>query len=478
MNVVRRVVKNTIFIAISQVLVKSINFVFIVFLARLIGVQDFGKYSFIIVLFGMLSLLANFGFDTLLVRDIARNKTLSSSYFWNSLFIKLLISLAILIVLSALFGFTNIINDSVKRNCLTISCFILIFSCATQTMWSFADAYEKMQYHSILNICYSFAKMAVGLALVFIGYGLTALFLGLLLAEVLIFILTAMVINKALNLPSWSINFTMVRNLIQDSWPFALLGFLGLIYFRIDIIILFWLKGDQIVGWYSAAYGLLVGLMLIPDSLLTALFPVMARYYENSEENLKLAYQKSVKYLFILGLPLSAAMIILSDKIILLLFGQAYLAAIPAVRILGLALLLIFINAPLGRMFFSLNKQRIILLLSLITVSANIVLNILMIPKLSYIGASIATVLSEILSSLIFFPLLAKLSFKVNIFEVALKPLTACSLMVIFMLFFRQIDLFLLIFLSVCIYSIGLFAVKTFDYNDKYLFKRVFQSAK
>lgn len=475
MNVAQRVAKNTIFIAVSQTLIKVINFIFIVFLARLIGAQDFGKYSFVMVLFGMLSLLANFGFDTLIVRDIARNRSLSSAYFWNSLFIKLTVSLFILFIISVFFGFTSIISDAVKRNCLLISCFILSFNCITQTMWSFTDAYEKMQYHSILNVFYNFGRMTIGLTLIFMGYGLIILFLGLLLVEILVLISTALVTDKAIKLPPAGINFNIIGDLIGKSWPFALLGFLGLIYFRVDILILSWLKGDETVGWYNAAYGLLVGLMFIPDSLITALFPVMSRYYKNSEEALRLTYQKSVKYLFILGLPIAVGIIILSNKIILLLYGQNYTNAVPALRILGLAIVLIFINAPLGRLFFSINKQKVVLSLSLLTVFTNIVLNLLTIPKLSYIGSSVSTVISEILSSIIFFSLLNRYTFKVNIPEIVGKPLIACSAMVVFILLFMQIDLFSLIFIAACIYFLSLLAVKGFDKDDEYLFKRVFQ---
>lgn len=475
MNVAQRVAKNTIFIAVSQALIKAINFIFIVFLARLIGAQDFGKYSFVMVLFGMLSLLANFGFDVLIIRDIARNRSLSSTYFWNSLFIKLIVSLFILFIISVFFGFTSIISDAIKRNCLLISCFILSFNCITQTMWSFTDAYEKMQYHSILNVFYNFGRMAIGLTLIFMGYGLIILFLGLLFVEILVLISTALVTDKAIKLPPVGINFNIIGDLIGKSWSFALLGFLGLIYFRVDILILSWLKGDETVGWYNAAYGLLVGLMFIPDSLITALFPVMSRYYKNSEEALRLTYQKSVKYLFILGLPLAIGMIILADNIILFFYGEAYINSIIALRILGIALFFVFINAPLGRMLFSIDKQRIVLLLSFATVAANIILNLLMIPKLSYIGSSVATVVSEVLSSLIFFSLLIRFSFKSDIFKIALKPFIACLPMSVFVYFFRQLNLFLLIFLGGCIYFIILFTIRTFDLEDEYLFKRVFQ---
>jgi len=478
MNVVQRIAKNVFFISTSQLFIKGINFIFIIFLARLIGVQDFGKYSFVTALFGMLSLLANFGLDTLLIRNIARNKTLPSVYLSNSFLIKFIISLLILVIFFILFGFTNIITDYIKRYCFIISCFILIFNCATQTIWSFADAYEQMHYRSLLSAFYNFAKTLIGLVLVFRGYGLIILFLGLLFAEILSFIVTILVVNKALKLPKWEIDFNVILNLIRDSWPFALLGFLGLIYFRIDIIILSWLKGDEVVGWYNAAYGLLIGLIFLPDSLVTALFPVMSRYYKNSEQALKLTYQKSIKYLFILGLPIATGVIILANKIILFLYGQAYVMAVPALQILGWAILLIFINAPLGRLLFSIDKQKDVLALSLITVSANIILNLLMIPKLSYIGSGIATFLSEVLSSLIFFSFLTKFSFKFSLIQLVLKPLVACLLMIIFLCVFKQINLFLLIFLAGCIYTMVLFITKTFDQDDEYLLKRIFQKVK
>lgn len=473
MNVAQRVAKNTLSLSLSQAAIKVINFIFIVFLARLIGVQDFGKYSFVMVLFGMLSLLANFGFDTLIIRDVARNNSLSSKYLWNSLLVKFLNALIVLIVISLLFGFTDVLNDYIKRSCLAVSCLILFFNCGTQTLWSLADAYEKMQYHSVLNIFYNFFKAAIGLWLVIYGYGLIALFFGLFLIEVLTFMLTFLVISKALKLPRFEISYGGVRDLIRKSWPFAILGVLGLIYFRIDVLILSWLKDDMVVGWYNAAYGLIVGLMFVPDSLVSALFPVMSKYHENSEQSLKLVYQKSIKCLFIIGIPITAGGIILSSPIILLLYGQRYAESIPAFQILSCAILFIFVNAPLGRLLFSMNKQKEVLLLSLITVSSNVLLNIIMIPTLSFIGSSIATVLSEIISLWIFFSLLNKASFKINITGVILKPLLACSVMALFVYFFRNANLFILIPSAGLIYFMSLIMTKNFDEDDKYLFKRI-----
>ncbi|MDD5746759.1 MAG: flippase [Candidatus Omnitrophica bacterium] len=477
MNVARRVAYNTIALASSHIVIKISNFVFTIFLARFIGAQDFGKYSFIAVLYAMLSLFANFGLDTLIIRDIARDKSHAALYLWNSVAIKLVVSFLIILFVGGMFGFTSLLNDPTKRACLVIACLIMAFNCPTQTFWAYTDAFERMGYHAGLNVFYNIMRMAAGLLIVYRGHGLVSLFLGLLSVEVVTFLLTVTVVKNTVGLPPAQMRGPVIKKLISDTWPFALIGVLGLVYFRVDVLILSALRGDEPVGWYSAAYAILVGIMFVPDSLVSALFPVLSRYFESSEKSLKLAYQKSVKYLFILGLPLAAGIIMCAERVIVLLYGKAYLSSVPALQFLGAAVLLVFINAPLGRILFSMNKQRTVLFFSLVTVTANIVLNVVLIPKLSYIGCSITTVISELLSALIFFSLLARLAYVIDVVAVVAKPVIACTAMILFMVVFRALNLFLLSAGAALVYGSALYAVGVLDADDEYLFKRIFQRA-
>ena len=85
----------------------------------------------------------------------------------------------------------------------------------------------------------------------------------------------------------------------------------------------------------------------------------------------------------------------LSKEIILFLYGDNFLPSADALEILIFAGGIIFISTLVSTTLTAVNKQKVNMWLAFINVVFNIVLNLLLIPKWSYIGASIATVITE-----------------------------------------------------------------------------------
>jgi O-antigen/teichoic acid export membrane protein len=86
---------------------------------------------------------------------------------------------------------------------------------------------------------------------------------------------------------------------------------------------------------------------------------------------------------------------ILSEKLIIFMYGRDFIGSIDALKILIWTLLFIFTNYILGMTLNSINKQNINTINTLICVIVNIVLNSILIPLVGYIGAAIATVFTE-----------------------------------------------------------------------------------
>ncbi len=135
------------------------------------------------------------------------------------------------------------------------------------------------------------------------------------------------------------------------SLPFALTASIGTIYHRIDMVMLSAMQGDAAVGWYNAACNLVYTLVIIPDMFSYAVFPVMSRFFVSSKEALKTTLQKSAKYLFILGLPIGVGTSLLSDRIILLIYGAEFTPAIVAMQVLALYLPRGLLITPVASLF-------------------------------------------------------------------------------------------------------------------------------
>ena len=71
-----------------------------------------------------------------------------------------------------------------------------------------------------------------------------------------------------------------------------------------DTVMLSLMKGDVVVGWYNAAYGLVESLIFVSSVIAMVLLPVFSRLFGDSAESYQFAYQKSFRFLFFCPSPL------------------------------------------------------------------------------------------------------------------------------------------------------------------------------
>ena len=207
----------------------------------------------------------------------------------------------------------------------------------------------------------------------------------------------------------------------------------------------------------------------------------MSRFYDSSKDSLTLMHERYFKYMVILGIPMGVGITLLADKIMLLLGGSGYIQSIIALQILIWTMVLTFIGASFVQLLQSINKQLIITKISIICVIFNIALNLVIIPKYSYIGASVVTVLTEILlvGYIIWtsYKLGYGIHFKVVVDSVS-KTLFATLIMSVLIWYLKDLNLFILIILATLLYFITLYLIKGVDDKDILIVKEILNKNK
>jgi O-antigen/teichoic acid export membrane protein len=235
------------------------------------------------------------------------------------------------------------------------------------------------------------------------------------------------------------------------------------------------MQGEAAVGWYNTAYRLFIYVLFIPQILSTTLFPVMARLSASSKSSVKLAYEKFFKYMAMLGIPLGVGTTLLAGKIIYTLFGSGYGNSIIALQILIWSAVFIFLSNPFGCLFNSLNMQRIGMKIAFVCSVFNVIANLIMIPSLSYIGASITTVLTELLSFLLYYHISSRTEYGLSR-QMAidiLKIIVASSIMGCIVIFLYNLNIFVLIVLSILAYFVALLILQGIDSDDITMLREV-----
>lgn len=185
-----------------------------------------------------------------------------------------------------------------------------------------------------------------------------------------------------------------------------------------------------------------------------------------------MSYKMSFKYLNLLGFPIAVGVTLLADKIILLIYGSEFAPSILILRILIWTIPVIFLTYTFGILMVSINKQNLYMKIVLVTMVFNIVMNIIFIPGFSYIGASVITILTELISFVIFYYYLSKFICKVQIHSAIIKPAIASVVMGLFIVIFDT-NLFLIIPLATLVYIISLLVLKTFSDEDLSIFRQI-----
>jgi O-antigen/teichoic acid export membrane protein len=187
------------------------------------------------------------------------------------------------------------------------------------------------------------------------------------------------------------------RWMMRTSFPLMINLLLATIFFRIDVLLLKPLKGDEVVGYYSAAIKYVDGLLIIPQYFTQAIFPLMSRFAATSRESLMRAYVLSLRLLLIVALPIAAGMPFIAEGLILVLGGAEYLPHSKiALQLIIWFLPFSFVNSVTQYVLIAVDQQRFLTKAFLIGVTFNIVANLIFIPLFSYQGAAVVTIFSEL----------------------------------------------------------------------------------
>src|SRR5690606_26688244 len=130
---------------------------------------------------------------------------------------------------------------------------------------------------------------------------------------------------------------------------------------------------------------------------LLAVFPVMSRFYVESSESLRFTYRRSIKYLIMIAIPLISIVFFLAPDIIRIIYSEEYLRSVPALQVLILASAFMFINGVTSNLLGSADRQVTVTRITGLGALFNVAVNLLLIPGFNFMGASAATVLTELL---------------------------------------------------------------------------------
>ncbi len=463
----RRVAKNIAALFTAHFVVAFLLLALSVVIARTLGDVAFGKYSFVIALTAIFAIFSDLGYNTLMVREVARDPAQAGRYLKNILGIRLVLSLIIFTAIVIIINATGYHAD-MKNLIYVFAIYTLILSISDVFKMVFR-ASERMQYESAITMISNIVRVVLGVSVLLRGYGLMGIALVFLLYSLLDLLLSFLVCKTRFVRPGVALDPGFWKGTVIIALPMGLVTILSLIYIRTDTIMLAIMGGVAVVGWYNAAYNLVLGFTPIPHLFMNAILPLMSRLHVSSKDSLVMGYEKALTYLLISGLPIAMGMSLLADEIILLLYGEGFANSVIALEILAWDVLLIFICLPLGFMLVAINRQNRMAVIVGGCALLNIVLNLILIPGFSYIGAAIATLITETVLFLAYFYVISKYLYKLPLHKIVMRPLIATAVTALFIHLCSGLNLVVIIIYATVLYLVVLYLIGGFDKKDRRL---------
>ena len=327
--------------------------------------------------------------------------------------------------------------------------------------------------NSILMFSGVFLAIKIGLSVV----GFSSIYF---LSSLIILIYVLILYIWKFSLPVIEIDTIFWKKILKEALPFGLAGIFVTIYYWIDSVMLSIMVGNEVVGWYNAAYRFIYIFLSFHSIFIISIFPVLSSFYKTSKGSIKFAYERSFKYMLILTVPIAVFVTVLSSKIILLIYGPSYIPSVIALQILIWTIVFMFVNGLSSNFLGSHNKQPIATKITAIGAVTNIILNILLIPKFSYVGSSFATVITELIMTPILIYIVWKNQYTnlIPLIKDLPKIIFSSLIMLIYIIYFNDLNLFILILTASIIYLGLIFITRTLDEEDILILKNIMKLSK
>lgn len=394
----KAIASNTGWLFFDRVLRMGVGFILSVWIARYLGVQQYGLFSYATAFVYLFNPLITLGLDSVVVRDIVQDPSKKEETLGTTFWLKvlggctsLLLAVGSIIVLRS--------NEPLTIGLVTILAAGGIFqSFETIDVWFQSQVQSKYTVFAknIAFICIVLLKVTLitmqAPLIAFAWAGFAEMGLG---AIALAFVYRF----KGYSLKLWRWSFPRAKSLLKESFPLLLSGLTIMIYMKIDQIMLGEMVGDRAVGVYTAATRISEAWYFIPTAIIVSVTPSIYKAMEQSKTAYYQYVGRLLRLMNLMAVIVAVPVTVLAPNIIQLFYGAEFLQSSSVLVIHIWAAIFVFMGVVTLPCFIAEGLTDLTLRRTLLGAVINVVLNLLLIPRYTVVGAAVATVISQAVAS-------------------------------------------------------------------------------
>lgn len=398
----QKYLKNTSWLFAEKILRMLVGLFVGIWIARYLGPEEFGLFSYAQSFVALFAVLATLGLDGIVVREFVKNENRSDALIGTAFWLKVMGAIAVLLMLALAVNFTS--NDTFTNT--------LVFVIASATIFQSFNVIDFYFQSKVLSKYVVYANIVslsisslVKIILILneaplLAFAWVVLFDSIVLA--LGYIYFYLKNNLSFKIQHLKFNKSIAFDLLKDSWPLVLSSMVTMIYMKIDQIMIKEMIDTTAVGQYAAAVKLSEAWYFIPIIVSNSLFPAIINSKKINKQQYMDRLEKLYSLMILISLPVIIIFSFYAGFIIDLLFGKDYNSAASVLIIHIYASIFAFLFISSGKWYIAENLTTLALYRNILGAVLNIVLNYFFIKHYGIVGAAYATLISFFISGYLF----------------------------------------------------------------------------
>lgn len=393
----RTAARNATALALASIVSKGALFVWQLVLTRLLTPSGYGIYGTIGGMLAVAATLPEFGMGLIVLRDVAQRRELAGRALSATLVVQPLlaaVAYAALIAAGALLGYEEAI-----RSLLPLAGLSLFVDLLGNMVHNQLLAREQMVVPSLISIGHILALILLVGAALLGGLGLPGLYGATIAAGALRALAYWLTLLRAGVRTAWPFDRATARLLLINGAPLAVSSFLGMAYQHADKIITTAVIGEENTALLTAAFVIVVGVVeLLSTTVLVAVFPLMSRQHGAGERAaFDFLVEKIATFTLVLTAPIGVVTSLLASPLVALLFGPDFTRTTDVLAALIWFGVVTMVANVFAQVMMIQNRQRWLLVIRAGGLALNVVMSLILLPRLGAPGAAVSSVTAEAL---------------------------------------------------------------------------------
>ena len=348
----KQVVKGTAWMSVSTGIVAFFQILSLVVLTRFLTKGEFGIVAIVTMVLGIVHTMADLGFSAVVMHKRNLSEKEFSSLYW----IQLILFVAIYLVSIAISPLiASFYNEPSLSYLIPISLFALIFMGIGMLYNTMLQKNKEFKTIAIRNIVASSSSFVLAVILAVSGFGVYSLILSTLFQTAVLHLWNFFSGVKYIKVHKY-ISFVEVKPLIRIGLYQTGTQLIDYISSKLDILIIGKLLGADLLGVYNLVKELVVKVYSLLNSIANKVALPYFAEMQKDHERLGQTYSSFISRISLINFPLCVLLGSLSPYLLICLYGDSYLDAVPVLTIMAIWGMLASVGNPINNIIVSVGR--------------------------------------------------------------------------------------------------------------------------